>query len=304
MIKTVHSLNRYEDSIDWDAQRENFIEAVRESRSQSRSADESYDTFVGLMDNSQDGEVDGEFDEAIGENELIKRIGGIRSDGGKTENIEDARDGVTEDALHGETMGFTPAIPNPYLQSSRGLQRNIVDGDVFDGYEYSRGNCPNDGSLGVPCAPINLSGLCNKYNRRRGSFRACLDACTPAFCCIHDAPPDLNTLAPNCNADENCPQYNYCYIAWWKLHDTVGPALLLRVEQDDTFFDIPAEDIEEDVSNDPLYIQVLLHHFDDIEQVITDGRDGTDEFDADRIFFDEDYWVYPVTDEVQISDFQ
>jgi hypothetical protein len=65
---------------------------------------------------------------------------------------------------------------------------DTFDGDVFNKYEYSRGNCPNSGSKGVPCAPENLPLLCNKYNRDEGSFRECLDACKPAFCCVHNAP--------------------------------------------------------------------------------------------------------------------
>jgi len=175
----------------------------------------------------------------------------------------------------------------------RRLQKS-VDGDVFDGYEYSKGNCPDAGSLGVPCAPDNLFELCNKYDRNNGSFRKCYEACGPAFCCIHDADRELNYLAPNCNTDENCSGYNWCYIAWWKMHDTVGPALFLRPEQVDDFYDIKAEDIEEDVTNDPVFNQILLHHFDDIDVIIEEGtkvnEEGVVEFNADNIFLDPEYW--------------
>lgn len=176
----------------------------------------------------------------------------------------------------------------------RRLQKSI-DGDVFDGYEYSKGNCPDAGSLGVPCAPNNLSKLCNKYDRSNGSFQKCFEACGPAFCCIHDADRELNYLAPNCNTDENCAGYNWCYIAWWKMHDTVGPALFLRLEQDDEFYDVKAEDVEEDVTNDPVFNQILLHHFDDIDVIIEEGTavnedTGDLEFNADNIFLDPEYW--------------
>ena len=46
---------------------------------------------------------------------------------------------------------------------------------------------------------------------------------------------------------------------------------------------------------------VLLHHFDEIAQVIEDGT-VDNEFNADRVFLDPDYWTYPVTGEVDIDD--
>lgn len=175
-------------------------------------------------------------------------------------------------------------------KTSRRLQSSSnIDGDVFDQYEYSTGNCPDAGSLGVPCAPENLAQLCNKYDRENGSFRACFDACAPAFCCVHDADRELNFMAPNCNTDENCAGYNWCYIAWWKLHDTIGPALYLRLEQDDAFYDIKGDEIAEDVTGDPVFEQILMHHFDDV-QVIIDAGTVDGEFNADRIFLDPEYW--------------
>ena len=107
--------------------------------------------------------------------------------------------------------------------------------------------------------------------------------------------------APNCNTDENCAQYNWCYIAWWKLQDTIGPALFLRIEQNaDEWFDIDNEEIASDVTGDEFFQPFLLHFFGDIDEVIEDGtvdvvsEDGTvtSEFNADRIFLDEDYWDY------------
>lgn len=195
----------------------------------------------------------------------------------------------------------------PYLRVDRHrrhrrLQESNIDGDVFDGYEYDQGACPNAGSLDVPCAPSNLSSICNKYDRDNGSFKECLEACKPAFCCIHDAPRESNYLSPNCNTDENCPQYNYCYIVWWKLHDTVGPAMAMRLDQDDEFYEGAQDEIDAESSNtDPFMTQLLLHHFDDIDQVIEDGTEN-DDFDAERIFLNEKYWMYPEVTKVDIND--
>lgn len=93
------------------------------------------------------------------------------------------------------------------------------DKDGEKGYFYGRGRCPDTGRKGVPCAPSDLAQTCDKFDKR-SSFRRCLEACRPSFCCIHDA--KNNDRAVPCRDDENCAQYSYCYIVWWKLHDTVG----------------------------------------------------------------------------------
>lgn len=74
------------------------------------------------------------------------------------------------------------------------------------------------------------------------------------------------------------------------------PALFLRLEQDDDFYDIEADQIEEDVTNDPVLNQIIfLHHFDDIQQIIEDRTvvdgDRSSNFNADRIFLDPKYWA-------------
>ena len=75
----------------------------------------------------------------------------------------------------------------------------------------------------------------------------------------------------------------------------------MRVEQRaDDWFDIESDEISEDVTNDPFYQPFFLSPFGDINKVIEDGteevvgEDGTVmmEFNADRIFLDEDYWDY------------
>lgn len=227
---------------------------------------------------------------------------------------DDAYEGRVDDTLLG-VAALEPSFNHhgieggqinvqPYLRYGRHrrLQENDIDGDVFDGYEYDQGACPNAGSLDVPCAPSNLSSICNKYDDVNGSFEECLEACKPAFCCIHDAPRESNYLSPNCNTDENCPQYSYCYIVWWKLHDTVGPAPFMRVDQDDKFYEGAEDLIDVDGGvEDPFMTQVLLHHFDGIDQVIEDGT-VDNEFDADRIFLDEEYWMYPESKKVDVND--
>ena len=45
---------------------------------------------------------------------------------------------------------------------------------------------------------------------------------------------------------------------------------------------------------------MILHHFDDLSKVIEDGTINQ-EFNADRIFLDEEYWVYPVADKVDLN---
>jgi len=339
MIKMAYSLI-YGSSVDWEKQRDNFVQtAVQDERSRMSRAiissdnanedemlvDGNDDEYDGNLDDALDGDTyreswlryafyttdgnddayDGELDDTLD--------GEIEEEEFSVDGNDDAYDGGLDDTLSSDAYEARSALESdrPHLQTSRrrqlqGTTLNNIDGQVFDAYEYSKGACPNVGALGVPCAPDNISSLCNKYDRENGSFKSCLDACAPAFCCIHDAPREENDLSPNCNADENCPQYNYCYIAWWKLHDTVGPALFLKVEQDDDFYDVEAKEIQGDSTGNALYTQVLLHHFDDIEQVIADGTvetpDGGSEFNADRIFLNKEYWSYPVVGKVDIGD--
>ena len=192
-------------------------------------------------------------------------------------------------------------------------------------YNYTRGNCPDAGSSprAVPCAPDNLSQICSKYSGQ-GSFSACFDACRPSFCCVHgkmrlvgvggrvsnvaiykkthtpllfflvDAPPATNTIAPNCNTDVNCAQYAYCYIVWWKLHDTIGPATELRLEQTDDFYDVNASFVQGDVTNIAFYREMLFHHFNDANEIIRLGTVDVNAtlsvFSSDRIFLNSTYW--------------
>ena len=143
-------------------------------------------------------------------------------------------------------------------------------------YEYSQGNCPNPGSTGLACAQDkNLREICDKYHPD-GSFRVCWEQCRESFCCIHDANPLTNDYAPSCSTDENCAQYAYCYLVWWKFHDTIGPAVYLRVKQNDDFFDVDDDEAKQPpVLGDDFFQQLYLHHFNDPDLFIDEASSGT-----------------------------
>lgn len=159
-----------------------------------------------------------------------------------------------------------------------------------DIYRYSSGNCPNPGSTGLECSDPDLRKICNRYHPL-GSFRECWRLCKPSFCCIHDADPILNFEAPSCSVDENCAQYAYCYVVWFKFHDTFGPATYLNVEQEGSFFDVSNDEVLGNKFGDDFFDQLYFHHFDDVSQIIEDGTDPqTGQFDQDLIFDNFAYW--------------
>lgn len=129
----------------------------------------------------------------------------------------------------------------------------------------------------VKCPPQDLGSACDKYNDE-GSFLKCFDYCKPSFCCIHDSLS--TTYSPSCAKTEpNCPSWFACYIIWWKLHDTVGPANYLRIEQDEPFYDAEFDDILFKLEEDTDFFQQLFgHHFD------------TDDPPTDKTFEDPDNW--------------
>ena len=82
----------------------------------------------------------------------------------------------------------------------------------------------------------------------------------------------------------------YCYIAWWKLADTIGPAIYLKVEQDDDFYDISADELEGDQTDYDFFQQFSLHHWGDIDMIVVAGTDSHGDFKTSTIFSDPDYW--------------
>jgi len=130
--------------------------------------------------------------------------------------------------------------------------------------------CPDPTSTVVPCPTPDLPALCDKCNGQKnldgtgsGSLFACYKECIPSFCCIHDS---ILEESPSCARTElNCPLYRYCYIVWWKLADTIGPANYFRLTQNDDFFDLDFDTLNEDLKDDTFFNQLFGHYFDDNE---------------------------------------
>jgi len=130
----------------------------------------------------------------------------------------------------------------------------------------------------LPCPPSNLKRICDKDNAD-GNFFDCYESCKVSFCCIHDSLS--KEYSPSCSKEyDNCPLYYPCYIIWWKLHDTIGPATYLRLEQNEPFYDgLDFDRLENDLAKDQQFFQQLFgHHFD------------TDDAPTDDTFEDENNW--------------
>eukprot|EP00547_Thalassionema_nitzschioides_P008275 CAMPEP_0194226712 /NCGR_PEP_ID=MMETSP0156-20130528/42406_1 /TAXON_ID=33649 /ORGANISM="Thalassionema nitzschioides, Strain L26-B" /LENGTH=265 /DNA_ID=CAMNT_0038959157 /DNA_START=9 /DNA_END=806 /DNA_ORIENTATION=+ len=189
---------------------------------------------------------------------------------------------------HDKMLTSAEAMPTINNESKHIISSGRVsEGIPILNYERSARNC-DDSPSSIPCAPENLKNLCDKYDPN-GDFLACFDACLPSFCCIHDAPPETNPLAPSCTQDFNCRQYTQCYIVWWKLHDTVGPATALRLEQNDDFF-TNADEIMGNENIGEVLGQLLFHHFDDAREIIQRGRNSAGEFETEKIFRNKTFW--------------
>lgn len=159
-------------------------------------------------------------------------------------------------------------------------------------YRYKNGNCPRPGSEDVPCAEDkDLRTICNRYHPK-GSFQKCWDLCRDSFCCIHDADPITNQRAPSCSQDENCAQYAYCYIVWFKFHDTFGPATYLNLQQEGNFFDVPNQDVRGNNFGDTFFDQLFFHHFNDMKRVNEDAgyQSGDQDFQYKKVFENFLYW--------------
>ena len=141
-------------------------------------------------------------------------------------------------------------------------------------------DCDPDSPL--PCPNPMMKQVCDKHNDelyppgdpkaggRISNFRDCYDMCKPSFCCIHAS---LSTeIAPTCAKEyDNCPLYYPCYIIWWKLHDTIGPAPYLRIEQQEPFFNVRLDQLEDDFETDPTFFNQLFgHHFDTDDPLMDD----------------------------------
>jgi len=163
---------------------------------------------------------------------------------------------------------------------------------------YCPEGCPDcDPNSPLPCPRVSMKQVCDKHNdelyppgdpkagQRIANFNDCYDMCKPSFCCIHDSTSEV--LSPTCagnigpNKYENCPLYYPCYIIWWKLHDTIGPATYLRVEgSEEPFFEnLNFDTIRQDFIQDKVFFnQLYNHHFD------------TDDIPTDDTFEDPNNW--------------
>ena len=140
--------------------------------------------------------------------------------------------------------------------------------------------CTNPNDPVVGCPPPNIAQICDKYNG--GSMEQCFQTCKTSVCCTHDS--KSKSLSVSCaDTAVNCVHWIPCYIAWWKLSDTIGPATFLRLEQDDNFFDINivyVKDELNDANKAPFYEKWFRRFVDD------DDGDLDDEN-----FQEENLWV-------------
>ena len=146
---------------------------------------------------------------------------------------------------------------------------SVAAGSVSPAPSYTPGTrCfPSDSDI-VPCPNPELAAICDKYNPV-ALFSKCYADCVDAFCCIHDSEA---TRSPSCSKDVNCQFFKPCYIVWFKLHDTIGPAPFLRLKQNEAFYDINDDDFQKVIQdNAAFYDQFLGHHF------LTDDLPLTDE---------------------------
>jgi hypothetical protein len=102
-------------------------------------------------------------------------------------------------------------------------------------------------------------------------------------------------MAPSCSSDENCAQYAYCYIVWYKFHDTLGPAPYLKVEQEtDDFFDVSNSEVRGNLDDevDDFYLQLYFHHFDSDAEVFDEaGTETVSDIDLLDLFSKVSLWA-------------
>lgn len=128
-------------------------------------------------------------------------------------------------------------------------------------------NCTNPTSTKLPCPLEDLPQVCDKYNN--GNFEECFQRCKKSICCTHDS---KSKISESCvDKEDNCRHYIPCYIVWWKLSDTVGPAPFLRLPNSKrftNFFNIDVDYIfadkqEESANRGTFYTEFFNHYTDD-----------------------------------------
>lgn len=110
----------------------------------------------------------------------------------------------------------------------------------------------------IGCPDADIGEKCDKFNPS-SSFSSCLATCIDAFCCIHDSP---SKRATSCSQEKNCVFFDPCYIVWFALHDTIGPAPYIRLNQNEAFFDVNAAELQQIFVDRPdFFEQMFGHHF-------------------------------------------
>jgi len=65
--------------------------------------------------------------------------------------------------------------------------------------------------------------------------------------------------------------YEPCYIVWFKLHDTIGPAPYLRLDDNEAFYDVNNDDfVQIFVDRPDFFNQLFGHHFMTDDLPLTD----------------------------------
>ena len=181
--------------------------------------------------------------------------------------------GTTKKPSAGEVTTETPSDGGTTETPSAGdvitETPSVGAGSVSLAPSYTPGTrCfPSDSDI-VPCPDPQLAAICDKYNPI-ALFSKCYADCVDAFCCIHDS---AATRSPSCSKDVNCQFFKPCYIVWFKLHDTIGPAPFLRLKQNEAFYDINDDDFQKVIQdNTAFYNQFLGHHFLTDDLPLTDA---------------------------------
>jgi hypothetical protein len=188
----------------------------------------------------------------------------------------------------------TSSAPTPQSQAPSTLQPSVsgLISDVPSGAPSKGTSAPSFGPVpagfrrciqnsNLTCPSPNLTAYCDKYNPL-SSFDLCLTNCIVGYCCIHDSD---SHRAHTCKTNTNCPFYSPCYIVWWKIQDTIGPApyLRLKANEGERFYGTVNDDdftkkyLKPDVN---FFNQLFGHHFlNDDKLPLTDAT-----------FDNEKYW--------------
>eukprot|EP00956_Cyclotella_meneghiniana_P000533 scaffold593_cov73-Cyclotella_meneghiniana.AAC.3 len=164
--------------------------------------------------------------------------------------------------------------PNPTTETPQPTQGDLTTPvPTTSDDNTSEVRCPNgcpdcEPDSPLPCPPPEMKRICDKDNED-ANFIDCYQMCKPSFCCIHDS--ISKEYSPSCSDEyENCFLYYPCYIIWWKLSDTIGPATYLRVEQDEEFYNVDFSYLENDWEEDQIFFQQLFGHHFDVDDAPTD----------------------------------